>query len=69
MLSKLALLVAGFVLLTETATLAAPPARENGDDATIITLSLTTPSSYVPVSVQPSAFAPEITKDLPVRDR
>jgi len=69
MLNKLALLVAGFVFLTATVTLAAPPARDNGDDTATITLSLTAPRPYVPVSVQPSPFAPQDTKDSAVWDR
>ncbi len=65
MLSKLALLVAGFVMLTATAALATPPAKDEGDSAATITLSQTV--SFLPASVQ-SAFVSKDAKDA-VADR
>ncbi len=62
MLRKLALMVAGFVLLSATAGLAAPRAAEGGDTATT-TLNLSVPPLDLPVAVQPSSFAPQDPKD------
>ncbi len=62
MLSKLALMVAGFVLLSATAGLAVPRAAEGGDTATT-TLNLSVPPLYLPVDVQLTSFAPQDAKD------
>ncbi len=62
MLSKLALMVAGFVLLSATAGLAAPRAAEGGDMATT-TLNLSVPPLYSPVDVQHTSFVLQDPKD------
>ncbi len=62
MLRKLALMVAGFVLLSATAGLAAPRAAEGGDTATT-TLNLSVPPLDLPVDVLLTSFAPQDPKD------
>ncbi len=62
MLRQLALMVAGFVLLSATAGLAAPRAAEGGDTATT-TLNLSVPPLYLPVDVQLTTFVSQDPKD------
>ncbi len=69
MLSKLALMVAGFLLLSATATLGASEAtKAEGDDTATTTLNLSVPPLYLPVGVQPTSFAPQDPRD-PASDR
>ncbi len=63
MLSKLALMVAAFLLLSPTAALAAPSTKAEGGDTATTTLHLSVPPLYLPVGVQLSSFAPEDPKD------
>ncbi len=63
MLSKVAMLVAVFLLLGATAAFAAPPASNEGDDMTTLVLIQTEPELFLSATLDQSAFAPYDTRD------
>ncbi len=63
MLSKVAMLVAVFLLLGTTAAFAVPPANIEGDDMPTLVLSQTAPELFLSATMDESAFVVSDSRD------